>query len=64
MFSDNNAAVRLALGETQIVHETREFLESNGVKLDAFNRVNTSILYNKFWEIIFLYVTQIFFIGA
>ncbi|XP_068085646.1 probable RNA-binding protein 19 isoform X1 [Anabrus simplex] len=31
-------AVRLALGETQIVTETREFLLKNGVSLDAFNQ--------------------------
>ncbi|XP_075219928.1 putative RNA-binding protein 19 isoform X2 [Lycorma delicatula] len=34
----NDVAVRLALGETQIVSETRQFLEDNGVKLDAFNQ--------------------------
>ncbi|XP_026499714.2 probable RNA-binding protein 19 [Vanessa tameamea] len=42
LLSDSNkntsAAVRLALGETQLVAETRAFLESNGVYLDAFNR--------------------------
>ncbi|XP_023938521.2 probable RNA-binding protein 19 [Bicyclus anynana] len=42
LLSDNNkntsAAVRLALGETQLVAETKTFLESNGVYLDAFNR--------------------------
>ncbi|CAH2096088.1 unnamed protein product [Euphydryas editha] len=42
LLSDTNkntsAAVRLALGETQLVAETRSFLESNGVYLDAFNR--------------------------
>ncbi|XP_047110139.1 probable RNA-binding protein 19 [Schistocerca piceifrons] len=31
-------AVRLALGETQIVTETRDFLIENGVHLDAFNQ--------------------------
>lgn len=39
ILSGNNVAVRLALGETQLVHETKEFLEYSGVKLDAFNRV-------------------------
>ncbi|XP_065213058.1 probable RNA-binding protein 19 [Planococcus citri] len=39
VFSGSNAAVRLALGETQLVNETKEFLEGSGVKLDAFNRV-------------------------
>ncbi|XP_050680009.1 probable RNA-binding protein 19 [Leptidea sinapis] len=42
LLTDNNkntsAAVRLALGETQLVAETRTFLETNGVYLDAFNR--------------------------
>ncbi|XP_053609018.1 probable RNA-binding protein 19 [Plodia interpunctella] len=42
LLNDNNkntsAAVRLALGETQLVAETRNFLESNGVYLDAFNK--------------------------
>ncbi|XP_069705771.1 probable RNA-binding protein 19 [Periplaneta americana] len=31
-------AVRLALGETQIVSQMREFLEESGVHLDAFNQ--------------------------
>ena len=30
-------AVRLALGETQLVNETREFLESHGVRLNLFD---------------------------
>lgn len=33
-----SVAVRLALGETQLVEETRKFLEENGVVLDAFNQ--------------------------
>ncbi|XP_076648162.1 putative RNA-binding protein 19 [Halictus rubicundus] len=33
-----SAAVKLALGETQLVQDTRSFLEDNGVCLDAFNR--------------------------
>lgn len=32
-----NAAVRLALGETQIVLEMKKFLESHGVRLEAFD---------------------------
>lgn len=36
---DTSAAVRLALGETQLVAETKTFLENNGVYLDAFNKV-------------------------
>ena len=35
-----SAAVRVALGETQIVNETRDFLISHGVKLDAFSQVS------------------------
>ena len=35
-------AVRLALGETQLVSETREFLESHGVKLTSFNNEDTT----------------------
>ncbi|XP_047030277.1 probable RNA-binding protein 19 [Helicoverpa zea] len=42
LLNDNNkntsAAVRLALGETQLVAETKAFLEENGVYLDAFNK--------------------------
>jgi len=37
-----SAAVRLALGETQIVAQTREFLEEQGIKLDAFSRPPSS----------------------
>lgn len=33
-----SAAVRLALGETQIVSQMQEFLEVSGVHLDAFNQ--------------------------
>lgn len=36
-----NAAVRLALGETQIVLEMKTFLESHGVRLEAFDETNT-----------------------
>lgn len=35
-----SAAVKLALGETQLVQDTKNFLEENGVCLDAFNQVN------------------------
>lgn len=34
------AAVRLALGETQVVLEMKQFLESNGVRLEAFESDN------------------------
>eukprot|EP00092_Neocalanus_flemingeri_P005693 GFUD01006132.1.p1 GENE.GFUD01006132.1~~GFUD01006132.1.p1 ORF type:complete len:823 (-),score=279.43 GFUD01006132.1:129-2597(-) len=33
-----SAAVKLALGETEIVGQTRSFLEQEGVQLDVFNR--------------------------
>lgn len=35
-----SAAVKLALGETQLVQDSRKFLEENGVCLDAFNQVS------------------------
>lgn len=35
--TDQSLAVRLALGETQLVTETREFLENHGVKLEVFD---------------------------
>lgn len=35
-----SAAVRLALGETQIIAETRKYLEAHDVYLDAFNTAN------------------------
>lgn len=35
----SSVAVRLALGETQLVLDTKKFLEENGVRLDAFNQV-------------------------
>ena len=34
----DNVAVRIALGETQIVNEVRQFLLKNGVCLDSFSR--------------------------
>lgn len=36
--SGHSVAVRLALGETQLVSETREFLEAHGVHLDIFEQ--------------------------
>ncbi|XP_066272477.1 probable RNA-binding protein 19 isoform X1 [Branchiostoma lanceolatum] len=36
--SRESLAVRMALGETQIVAETRQFLLDNGVKLDSFSQ--------------------------
>lgn len=37
----DSVAVRMALGETQVVTETREFLQGQGVELDAFSRPAT-----------------------
>ncbi|XP_001807432.1 probable RNA-binding protein 19 [Tribolium castaneum] len=37
LHDDGSAAVRLALGETQIVAQTRKYLEQEGVQLDAFS---------------------------
>ena len=36
--SGHSAAVRVALGETQLVSETREFLTSQGIRLELFER--------------------------
>lgn len=36
----SSAAVRLALGETELVIEMRNFLENNDVLLDAFNQIS------------------------
>ncbi|KAG1938910.1 putative RNA-binding protein [Pimephales promelas] len=38
--SDGSLAVRMALGETQIVQETRQFLLENGVSLDSFSQAS------------------------
>ena len=38
--TSSSLAVRMALGETQIVTETRKFLVSQGVKLDVFGQVS------------------------
>ena len=37
--SKGGLALRMALGETQVVAETKEFLLHHGVKLDAFGQV-------------------------
>jgi multiple RNA-binding domain-containing protein 1 len=38
----NSIAVKLAVGETQIVNDMRKFLIRNGVKLDSFNSTSDS----------------------
>lgn len=40
-----SAAVRLALAETQIVNETKKYLEKMGVRLDAFSEVSLRHFY-------------------
>lgn len=42
VLTGDNAAVRLALGESQIVSDTKMYLENHGVKLDIFNQVSLS----------------------
>ena len=42
--SSGSVAVRMALGETELVSDTREFLESHGVKLDVFGQVSTAFV--------------------
>ena len=34
---DSSLAVRLAMGETKIVQENKQFLQDHGVHLDAFD---------------------------
>ena len=41
--SSRSLGVRMALGETQIVAETRQFLLDNGVALDSFSQVQYNI---------------------
>lgn len=43
-----SAAVKLALGETQLANDTKAFLEENGVCLDAFNRVSFTYSFHAF----------------
>ena len=43
--SRQSLAVRMALGETQVVSETREFLEAQGVRLDVFGQVKAILQY-------------------
>lgn len=38
----DNMAVRLALAETQIVNETKEFFEKHGIVLDTFGKKERS----------------------
>lgn len=40
VLTGKDAAVKMALGETQIVNDTKQFLLDNGVKVDAFNQVH------------------------
>lgn len=39
---NDSLAVRLAVGETQIIHETRQFLLDHGVQLDAFSQASST----------------------
>lgn len=43
--SRGSVAVRMALGETQIVQETRQFLLDNKVSLDSFSQVGLCVLH-------------------
>ena len=44
MNAEGNVAVRMALAETSIVSETKEFLIENGVQLNAFNQVSNIVV--------------------
>ncbi len=51
--SRQSLGVRMALGETQIVNETRDFLIENGVALDAFSQVKHKNCSCKYWKIFY-----------
>lgn len=53
-----SVAVRLALGETQLVAETKQFLIENGIHLDAFQDVNS--LYFFFTYVYFTFQCYLF----
>lgn len=62
-----SAAVKLALGETQLIQNTKAFLEENGVCLDAFNQV--SLIYilcvtYRILSFIILSTCDVFFTGT
>lgn len=38
-YDNQSVAVRMALGETQLVAETKQFLLDNGIHLEVFNQV-------------------------
>ena len=42
--SSSSLAVRMVLGETQVVTETRKFLVSQRVKLDVFGQVGLKLV--------------------
>ena len=59
--SGQSLGVRLALGETEVVNETRDFLIENGVSLDSFSQVKLfcCIIRGTFPQcIIFVYSNQ------
>lgn len=45
-----SAAVRLAIGETQIVTQTRKYLEKQGVMVDVFNTVRICLVFKSFYN--------------
>ena len=58
----SNIAVKLAVGETQIVNDMRKFLVRNGVKLDSFNnteRSKTVVLIKNFPSNNFYYLFEL-----
>lgn len=42
--SSQSLGVRLALGETEVVNETRDFLIQHGVSLDSFSQVSRLLI--------------------
>lgn len=53
--------VRMALGETQIVAETRDFLTENGVILDSFSQVCFLAVVNMSIPLILLWSSDSYF---
>ena len=45
---NNSVAVRMALGETQLVAEAKQFLTDNGIHLEVFNEVISWLCFSSF----------------
>jgi len=52
----------LALGETQLVQDTKQFLEQNGVSLDAFNQVRATFCILLIYFFLLIYCVNLYII--